>query len=455
MHRQLGERLRFGADARHVVEIQLWINALGEQVHRHRHQIAVAGAFAVAEQGAFHALGAGHQRQLGGRYAGAAVVMGMQAHHHAVAARELAAEPLDLVRIDVGRGHLHRGRQVDDHLLVRRRAPRFGHRGANVHGEIQLGAGEALRRVFERHLGAGERREAIPRQLRPIHRQLDDAVPPHAEHHAALQRGGGVVEVEDRRRGAFKGFHGALDELLPRLAQHLNGDVRRNAALVDDAANEVEVRLRGGRETHFDLLEADVEQQVPHAELLADVHRVDQGLVAIPQINAAPARRRGEHRVGPSAVLERNRREGAVLAVRHGGDAGTGHADIELGGAWGGHWLRCHGYPLDLGCRCLGRGGRRALVGSDMPATPAGAATGKRGALGVERPFGNALYRASGPCPAFSAFRLRCPQRIQITAAMRPVTPSRRCEKNRASPALHRPLRTTFRTPRPVSRAAT
>ena len=39
-----------------------------------------------------------------------------------------------------------------------------------------------------------------------------------------------------------QGFHGALNELLARLAEHLDGDAIGNAAFVDDAANEVKVR---------------------------------------------------------------------------------------------------------------------------------------------------------------------------------------------------------------------
>ena len=44
-------------------------------------------------------------------------------HHHAGARPEVAAEPLDLVRVDIRRGHLHRGWQVDRDCLFRRRAP--------------------------------------------------------------------------------------------------------------------------------------------------------------------------------------------------------------------------------------------------------------------------------------------------------------------------------------------
>ena len=43
---------------------------------------------------------------------GAAVVMRVQAEHDAVAPREMAVHPFDLVRIDIGRGQFHGGRQI-------------------------------------------------------------------------------------------------------------------------------------------------------------------------------------------------------------------------------------------------------------------------------------------------------------------------------------------------------
>ena len=58
-----------------VREIELRIDALRVQIERHRHEIDIAGALAIAEQAAFDAVGARHQAQLGRGDAGAAVVM--------------------------------------------------------------------------------------------------------------------------------------------------------------------------------------------------------------------------------------------------------------------------------------------------------------------------------------------------------------------------------------------
>ena len=66
--------------------------------------------------------GAGHQREFGGRDARSPVVVGVQADHGLVPEGEAGGEPLDLVRIDVGRCHFHGRRQIDDDGIVRRRA---------------------------------------------------------------------------------------------------------------------------------------------------------------------------------------------------------------------------------------------------------------------------------------------------------------------------------------------
>ena len=73
------------------------------EVERDVDEVDVAGALAVAEQAAFDAVGAGHQRELAGRRAGAAVVVRMHRQHDRIAPREVAMHPLDHVGKDVRR----------------------------------------------------------------------------------------------------------------------------------------------------------------------------------------------------------------------------------------------------------------------------------------------------------------------------------------------------------------
>jgi hypothetical protein len=89
VHRQLVAVLDGAADLVDVGEVDHRVDALGEQVERQRDQVDVAGALAVAEQAALDAVGAGHQPELGGGHAGAAVVVRVQRQHDRVAAGQV------------------------------------------------------------------------------------------------------------------------------------------------------------------------------------------------------------------------------------------------------------------------------------------------------------------------------------------------------------------------------
>ena len=327
---QLVDGLHGAPDARHFTKVQFRVDALREQIHRHGDDVAVAGAFAVAEQRPFHPLGAGQQRQLRGCHAGAAIVVGVNADDDAIALRKVPAEPLDLIRVDIRRCHLHRGRQVDDDGRLRGRAPFVGHGGGDFDREVQLRAGETLRRVLELHVGASELLDALLHGRRSLHRQIDDASAVHVEDHATLQFGGGVVEVEDGVGSALQGFNRALDEFGARLAEHLDGRLLRHHAGVDDLANEIEIRLRCRREANFDFHEAHLQQQFVQPQLFVHVHGIDERLIAVAQIHAAPARRRHQGLARPLPLRQRHRRERLILRERHGAFATSGSGLLYL-----------------------------------------------------------------------------------------------------------------------------
>ena len=96
--------------------------------------------------------------------------------------------------------------------------------------------------------------------------------------------------------------------MLARLREDDDGDVLRDQVLVDQNACEVEVRLGRRREPDLDLLEAEPHEQVEHAPLARAVHRVDQRLVAVAQVDASTQRgarsmiRDGQVRSGRSTV---------------------------------------------------------------------------------------------------------------------------------------------------------
>ena len=141
---------------------RLGIDPLREQVQGHRHDVDIAGALAVAEQGPLDPVGAGHQRELGRRDRGAAIVVRMDRQDHAVAVGDLPAEPFELVGVGVGRRHLDGRRQVEDQPLLGRRLDDVLDRLADVEREIELGAGEAFRRVLEAEVRPRRRRRPAP-----------------------------------------------------------------------------------------------------------------------------------------------------------------------------------------------------------------------------------------------------------------------------------------------------
>ena len=116
---------------------------------------------------------------------------------------------------------------------------------------------------------------------------------------------------------ALERLEGFLDQLLTRLHQDLDGHVLGNPVVIDQVAHEIVVVAGGRGKAHLDLLEADLDQLIPEARLLAGGHGLDQGLVAIAQVNAAPDRRLGDGSVGPLPVSYGDRREGPVFVDGH------------------------------------------------------------------------------------------------------------------------------------------
>ena len=101
------------ANLGHVGQVKLRVDALGEPVEAQRDQVDVAGTLAVAQQAAFHAVGAGQHGQLGGGHAHAFVVVRVEGEHHGVTVVEVGGDVLHFVGEHVRRGHFHGGGQVD------------------------------------------------------------------------------------------------------------------------------------------------------------------------------------------------------------------------------------------------------------------------------------------------------------------------------------------------------
>ncbi len=101
----------------------------------------------------------------------------------------------------------------------------------------------------------------------------------------------GVVQVDGGLARAAYRLHGAPDQVLARLGQHHDVHIGRNPVFLDQHADEVEIGLRRRREGDLDLLQPHLHQLLEEAQLARGVHRLDQGLVAVAQVGAHPARR--------------------------------------------------------------------------------------------------------------------------------------------------------------------
>ncbi|GIX29328.1 MAG: hypothetical protein KatS3mg123_3209 [Burkholderiales bacterium] len=323
VHRELGAVLDAAAHLVDVVDLEPGMDALGIQVQRQGDQAHVAGAFPVAEKAPLHPVSPGHQPQLRGGHGGAPVVVGMQRQHDGFPARKAAVHPLDLVGVDVGSGHLHRGRQVQDQLALGRGLHHGGDGVAHLQGEVELGGGEGLGAVLEAPFGFGPLRSEAFDQRHAAHRHVHHPPLVLLEHHPAEHRGSGIVQVDDGALRPLQRLEGAPDQVLPRLGEHLNPHVFRHPVLLDQPPHEIEIGLGGGGEGDLDFLETQPHQQLEQAQLALHAHGLDQRLVAVAQIGGQPDGRRADDPAGPGPVGKIDRLERSVFFRRflHHGNA--------------------------------------------------------------------------------------------------------------------------------------
>ena len=195
----------------HLGEAEPGIDALAVEIHRQRHQTDVTGAFAVAEQAAFDAVGAGHHRQLRAGDAGSPVVMRMDADAHIGAAREVTTKILNLIGINVRRAHFYRRGQIDNHRPFGAGLPDFRHRFANLQREFRLGEAEGFRGILVLPAGLRLLFALLADKPGGAGRQLDHLRFVHSKNQLAEQRSGGVIEVNGGAVGIAQRFEGPED----------------------------------------------------------------------------------------------------------------------------------------------------------------------------------------------------------------------------------------------------
>ena len=317
MHRQAIRPLSNPAHLGDVVEGQLRVNALGKEVKRQSDNIDVARALTIAEQRAFNSICSSEHTKLSSTHRCPAVIVRVQRNDHRVTILDGAAEPLDDVGIDIGRVVLHRSGQIQDHRVCWRGLDDVHHGFADFNGELRLSTRKGLRRVLKGDVHSAKVLRQFFDECGSLGGNLHDSRLVQTKHHSTLQCGGRVVEVNDDGLRSLDGLEGATDQILATVNQHLDGDTVRNQSFLNDLSNKVKVSLRSRRESHFDLFEPHIEEQLEHGHLALGVHGIDKRLIAVAQVNGAPTRSLLEDSIGPGAVVKAERHHGLVQLVGH------------------------------------------------------------------------------------------------------------------------------------------
>src|SRR5271154_390207 len=107
---------------------------------------------------------------------------------------------------------------------------------------------------------------------------------------------------------------GASDQILAGLRQNLDGDVLWNAIFVNETADKIEISAGSRGETDLDFLKSHGNQRIKEAAFTLRSHRLDERLIAVAKIDAAPDRRPRGCCTGPAPVGQLNRRKRAIFS---------------------------------------------------------------------------------------------------------------------------------------------
>src|SRR5262249_26894061 len=121
-------------------------------------------------------------------------------------------------------------------------------------------------------------------------------------------------------------------EVVAGLSEDLDGHVLGNVPLGHEPPDEVELRLRRSGKTHLDLPEPQADEEPEHLELALVAHGLDESLIAVAKIHAAPGRRVLDAAIGPGAIGQAH---GGLRAVF--GMARSGHGNLG--------WTKCENPP--------------------------------------------------------------------------------------------------------------
>ena len=300
-----------------IFNIEAGIDPLCEHIVGDGQHINVAGPLAVAKERSLDALGPCEKGELGGGHTASAVIVRMDAEDDAVPVLEVPAHPFDLVGIDIGRIHFNSRRKVEDHRLFLRGLPDVLDGRADLKREIKLCACKALRRILEHEVAV----KLIPAFLHPagaVLGDLDDTRAVHVKDDVPLEGRCGIINMENDILASLDRFIGPVDLVFPALGENLDIDIIGDHVVVDQSPEKIILDLARRREADLDLLEAELDEKAEHFHLFTDDHRIDQGLIAVAQVDAAPDRRFLNLLVRPLSLRIMNYGIfGVLLIVKH------------------------------------------------------------------------------------------------------------------------------------------
>lgn len=325
VYRDLVANLYSVDDTLEVRKVNVGVDALGIEIQTESDEVDVTGALAVAKEAAFDSVRASHLCQLGGSHCAAAIVVRMKRHADGLAVRDVGAKVLDLVGVDIGRGHFYRGGQVEDDGVLNGGLPGGLDGLADLDHELGARVRKGLGAKLKRPLGGGLCWVVLGQgadELGATGGELEGLLLGEVEDDAAEALAGGEVDVNNGLFRAAEGLDGAADQILAARGENLQPDIIGHCAgCLDEAAGKVKVDLRSRGEGNLNLLVSDVDEHFEVAPFLVAIlkekrrrketesisdsspaevlvclpagiyHGVDQALVSIAQIGREPARR--------------------------------------------------------------------------------------------------------------------------------------------------------------------
>jgi len=95
----------------------------------------------------------------------------------------------------------------------------------------------------------------------------------------------------NRIRCSVNRLKGLTDNVFSRLCQNLHRNIIRDQLPIDQSTQKIVFCLGCSRESNLDFLESDLHKHLEELHLLLEAHRLDECLITVTQINAAPYRR--------------------------------------------------------------------------------------------------------------------------------------------------------------------